>query len=278
MLQCAHALLTLQNDVGRKRFHTPRNSAFSRGIRKNVNVGKSDFSCKVHAVFKLLFRFARKTDDDVRRDCRIGIILPYELHSVVVFIASIVTIHSFEHAVVTALQGQVKMRTKSLDKFRRVKKFFRNHVHFERAEPHGKIVLREHFHKLTERRTVIFAVCGQVDARHDNFFCDVLHFVELSFNAFERARATSASHVRDKTIAAKVVATVLNFDKMPRAKIYDAVVVLENRAYIEFFGNDFVKLLFFALVFFHDFSCKTEFSVTSRYVLNVVFANCEKLF
>ena len=64
---------------------------------------------------------------------------------------------------------------------------------------------------------------------------------------------------------------------MPRAKIYYTVVVLENRANIEFFGNDFVKLLFFALVFFHDFSCKTEFSVTSRYVLNVVFCKLRKV-
>ena len=69
-----------------------------------MDVGKSDFGCKSHAIFKLLFRFGGKAHDDVGCDGAIGIVFSYQFHRVVVLLGRVVAIHRFERCIVTALQ------------------------------------------------------------------------------------------------------------------------------------------------------------------------------
>ena len=152
-----HTLLSVGNDVWRERRHTPCHRSAPRRIRENVYIRKPDFSCKSHTVFKLLLRLGRETDDNIGRYCRLGIILPYQLHAVKILRAIIFPVHLLEDGIVTALQRQMEMRTKSFDFLRCVQKFACDYADFERTEPNRKIEFRQRKHKFRKRRADVHA-------------------------------------------------------------------------------------------------------------------------
>ena len=82
-------------------------------VGEDVKVGETDPSAEGQGLLKVLLRLARKPDDHVSGNGRVGKGSTDALHRGQILRCSVAAPHSGQDAIVSALQGHVEMRTQS---------------------------------------------------------------------------------------------------------------------------------------------------------------------
>ena len=114
----------------------------------------------------------------------------------------------------------MKMRTKVSEPFQCVQQSVVNDIHFKTAEADSLIDVRKRKYKVFERQPDILSVGRNINARKHDFFYVFGHASDFFHDFVKRAASASSANVRDQTITAKIVATVLNFDVRPCPDVF----------------------------------------------------------
>ena len=182
-----------------------------------MHFGKSYAFHEGKRLFKFLVTLPRKSYHHICRNWRIVKHFSDIPHYLRILRTCIVPVHSFQRFITTALQWQMKLRTKI---FIFCKLFQRFHIHafgFKWTQSYSYIcTFTSRFDCVCKLQSVVTSEWWKIYPYYHNFFIAVfgkcLHF---SFYIFQRTWTHSAPCIRDYAVWTKPVAPVLYFQKRP---------------------------------------------------------------
>ena len=176
---------------------------------------ETDFPREIHALYKFLVRFARKTDNNIGRYRASRKRFPQAFNNVLVLFRVILTVHTFQHHIAARLQRQVKMRTKPFDlaEFRYF--IICYHLGFKRTQTYPfNARLFNGFQRVGQPKSQILTVTAEIYPRQNNFVMSVRNALRRLFGYFlQRQRTHTPARRRNYAVGTETVAAVLDFQK-----------------------------------------------------------------
>ena len=191
------------------------------GIREGVDMREREAFQRRHGVLEEGFRFAGKTQDEVRRDSQAVDAAAQAGDEVLVFSHRVMAVHGLQDRVRTGLEGQVQMRADAVRAVHDVDHVVADFQGLDGTQTDAGHVgfLDQAVQDVGQRRMVveIAAIGAEVDAGQDDFLearCD--QAVGFGDDGVGLARFQSAPRIGNDAVGTEIVAPFLDLQVGPR--------------------------------------------------------------
>ncbi len=191
------------------------------GIFKNMHLGKGNLPQKLLRLGEFFLTLPRKSHDHIRGERRPVKMLPQQNTFFAIFLWGVMPVHAHQCRLTSALQREMKVRTKGVKVPQRPDKGFCYDSRFQGTQANsGNPGNDIQFRKQIQQRvclSLFLSIGRQVNPRQYDFpVPSPGKFLYLPHHRLRIPAADSAPCIGDDTVRAELAAAVLDLDESPR--------------------------------------------------------------